>query len=116
MLFFGAKNELRTRKSCRRFIWTAAVVAVCLCPTAAFAQTNSSWNGGTGNWSNATDWTPNQVPNNGGGNTYNVTIDSGGTDTLTLDQNATINSLVLGGNTSSIYSTLQDEGGNVVTL
>jgi hypothetical protein len=66
---------------------------------------NSSWNGGTGNWSASSDWTPNGVPNNGGGNTYNVTIDSGGTDLVTLDMNATINSLTLGGSTGS--STLQ---------
>lgn len=50
---------------------------------------NSSWNGGTGNWSTSSDWNPNGVPNNGGGNTYNVTIDSGGTDLVSLDQNAT---------------------------
>lgn len=111
--FFGAMNESRPRKLSRRFIWTVAVITACLCPTLAFGQTNSSWNGGTGNWSNSTDWTPNQVPNNGGGNTYNVTIDSGG-DTVTLNQNATIGSLVLGGSTGS--STLESQSGNAETL
>ena len=75
---------------------------------------NSSWNGGTGNWSTSSDWNPNGVPNNGGGNTYNVTIDSGGTDLVSLDQNATINSLVLGGSTGS--STLQNLSGSAETL
>jgi len=37
-------------------------------------KTDSSWNGGTGNWSNSANWTPSSVPNNGGGTTYNVAI------------------------------------------
>src|SRR6516165_10784738 len=70
---------------------------------------NSVWNGGTGNWSVSTDWTPNGAPNNGGGNVYNVTIDSGGTDLVSLDIHATIASLVLGGTSGS--STLQNLSG-----
>jgi hypothetical protein len=85
------------RQVLRAFLLPIAVIATCICATPAFGQTNSSWKGGTGSWSHATNWTPSQVPNNGGGNTYNVTIDSGGTDTVTLDQNATITSLTLGG-------------------
>jgi hypothetical protein len=61
----------------------------------------SSWNGGTGNWSVATNWEPAVVPNNGGGNTYYVKIDSGG---VTLDQNASIASLVLGGTLQTFVS------------
>src|SRR5215469_883236 len=68
---------------------------------------NSTWNGGTGNWSTSTDWTPNTVPNNGGGNTFNVTIDSGGTDTVSLDINSTISTLTVGGTAGS--STLQNK-------
>jgi hypothetical protein len=113
-LFLGVKNESRTRKLSKGFIWVAAVIAACLWPKLAFGQTNSAWNGGTGNWSNASDWTPNGAPNNGGGNTYNVTIDSGGTDTVTLNQNAIINSLVLGGATG--MSTLQTLSGASETL
>jgi hypothetical protein len=90
-------NESQARKLSRRFISIAALIAACLFPTLTFGQTNSAWNGGTGNWSNATDWTPNGAPNNGGGNNYIVTIDSGGTDAVTLNQNATITSLTLGG-------------------
>ncbi|HEV2176479.1 MAG TPA: hypothetical protein VGW33_04655 [Terriglobia bacterium] len=62
---------------------------------------NSAWNGGTGNWSTSTAWTPNGAPNNSGGSVYNVTIDSGGTDLVSLDINATIASLTLGGTTGS---------------
>jgi len=51
-------------------------------PDRALAQVvNSTWSGGavggpngSGNWSTANNWSPNQVPNNGGGTTYNVTL------------------------------------------
>src|SRR3984957_7081942 len=111
---FAATKTARTWKLFRGLIWVAAVMAAGLCPTLAFGQTNSTWNGGTGNWSTSTDWTPNQVPNNGGGNTYNVTIDSGGTDVVTLNQSATINSLVLGGVTGS--ASLQNLSGTAENL
>ncbi len=75
---------------------------------------SSSWKGGTGNWNVSSDWSPSGVPNNGGGNTYNVTIDSGGTDSVTLNQNATINSLVLGGTSGS--SELQNLSSTAETL
>ena len=109
--FFSGINSLKISNG---ILLLAAVMAVCLSPRVALAQTNSNWNGGTGNWSNATDWTPNGVPNNGGGSTYNVTIDSGGTDSAVLDINATINSLVLGGTTGT--STLQNLSGTAETL
>jgi len=111
---FAATKTARTWKSFRGLALVAAVMVACLCPALAFGQTNSTWNGGTGNWSNATDWSPNQVPNNGGGNTYNVTIDSGGADTVTLDQSASINSLVLGGFVQPVL--LQDLSGSPETL
>src|SRR5260370_26716819 len=57
---------------------------------------NSSWNGGTGNWNVATDWTPNGVPNNGGGNVFNVTNDSGGKGLGTLNPKTTNDSLGMG--------------------
>lgn len=49
---FAATKTVGTWKLFRGMIWVAAVMA-CLCPALAFGQTNSSWNGGTGNWS---DW------------------------------------------------------------
>ncbi len=103
--------------SLRRVSPLVVFIAALLGPPIALGQTNSTWNGGTGNWSNATDWTPNQVPNNGGGNMYNVMIDSGGTDKVILDQNATIASLTIGDNGSSgINSSLSEASGVPETL
>jgi hypothetical protein len=112
---FAATKTVRTWKLFRGLIWVVATVAASLCPALAFGQTNSTWNGGTGNWSNATDWSPNQVPNNGGGNTYDVTIDSGGSDNVTLDENATISSLTLGGVGSGNDSMLRGSGTLTIT-
>jgi hypothetical protein len=70
----------------------------------------ASWKGGTGNWSTAADWNPATVPNNGA----DVTIDSGGTDNVTLDIKPTIATLVLGGATGS--STLQNKASTAETL
>lgn len=83
----------------RGILLLAVMIAACLCPALALGQTNSTWNGGTGNGSMPTDWTPDDAPNNGGGSRYNVTIDSGGTDTVTLDQAVTISSLIIGADT-----------------
>jgi hypothetical protein len=77
---FGTKNEIRVSKSICGSIWTAVLVAACLFPSLVFSQTNSTWHSSTDDWSNAADWTPKKVPNNSEGNTYGVTIDSGGTD------------------------------------
>ncbi|MGD0365397.1 MAG: hypothetical protein ABSC93_31325, partial [Bryobacteraceae bacterium] len=78
---------------------------------------NVSWAGGGGDWGTATNWTPNGVPNNGA-NTYNVTINSGGQDSVYLDVSAAIASLALGGAaggsaslTSSTGQTLTITGG-----
>ncbi len=50
-------------------------------------------------WDVAGNWSPNGVPNNGGGNTYNVDIVDG-KSTVTLNLAATINDLTMGtGNT-----------------
>src|SRR5579862_6596412 len=95
------------------------VVLVCLAilsiASASYSQTNSSWNGGTGTWNTAGSWTPSGVPNNGGGHTYNVTIDSGGTDVVTLNISPTINLLNLGG-ASGGSADLTDASGSPETL
>src|SRR6202035_5047677 len=113
---FAATKTARKSKLFRELIWVAAVVVACLCPTRAFGQTNSTWNGGTGNWSTSSDWTPNQVPNNGGGNTYNVTIDTttGPANIVDLDINATINSLVLGGATGFSFLESGSDALNII--
>ena len=56
----------------------------------------STWNGGAGDWSSTSDWTPATVPNNSGANTYAVTIGFGGTNAVTLDISPTVDSLTLG--------------------
>ena len=68
--------------------------------------TPDNWNGGTGKWSVAGNW------NNGEpGAGSDVTIYSGGTDTVTLDVGSTtINSLTLGGASNGHTSELTDNG------
>lgn len=63
-----------------------------------FAQTTSTWNNTTGDWSDATRWDTNPLfPNNGnGGNDYNAVISAG---TVTLDEDIEIEALTLGGAT-----------------
>ncbi|MGH9397754.1 MAG: beta strand repeat-containing protein, partial [Terriglobia bacterium] len=81
------------------------LVAVGLTASPALAQTTANWNDGNGNWTTASDWNcpttgVNCVPNNSGGNTYNVVINSSGGN-VTLDHTSslssvTINALTLG--------------------
>jgi hypothetical protein len=66
----------------------------------AAADTISTWNGGSGNWSSAGQWTPAVVPNNTGSQGYAVTISNG---TVTLDTSPTIDSLTLNGSLSTGY-------------
>ncbi len=61
----------------------------------AIADTISTWNGGSGNWSTAGQWTPSRVPNNTASQSYDVTIGSNGT--ATLDISPTLNSFTLNG-------------------
>src|SRR5271165_2022890 len=56
---------------------------------------NDNWQGGTGHWSVAGNW-DNGVPNNTGTSSFDVVINSGQVDVVTLDMNATIDSLTLG--------------------
>jgi hypothetical protein len=65
-----------------------------------------NWLGGTGNWSNGADWSAGQP-----GSGSDVFINTGN-DNVTLDVNASINSLTLGGTSGS--STLTNTG--IVTL
>jgi hypothetical protein len=83
-----------------------AVVTSLVANSAAMAAlVNSSWAApGSGNWNTAANWNPATVPNNGGGNTYAVTIDPGGARlTVTANLSTTIESLsVLGDGILSI--------------
>ena len=60
-----------------------------------------------GNWSDSSNWNPNQVP----GTSDDVVITNTGTITVTLDVSATVNSLRLGGNSGQ--QTLAMAGNNL---
>src|SRR5215469_14851773 len=101
------------RRLSRVGLWMATLALVGGAIGIHASTISTSWKGGTGNWSVSADWT-NGVPNNVGGNVYNATIDSGGTDLVSLDINAKIASLVLGGTSGS--STLQNLSGKTESL
>ena len=67
--------------------------------------TPDNWTGGTGNWSNAGNWSSG-LP----GNSSDVTIYSGSNDTVTLDTSPKISSLTLGGASNGTTSELTDGG------
>ena len=85
------------------------------------AQTNSTWNGGTGNWGDSGNWNPGAVPNNSGIPTYDVTIGVANSnvtmdvlndtiDNLTLDATT---SLTITGNTLSLNSGASSDAGMI---
>src|SRR5271165_6272611 len=81
------------------------VLVVFLVAAAGFALAQDDWLGGTGNWSNGALWSGGvPVPAD------NVLIYSGGNDNVTLDVNATIDSLTLGGASNGTTSELTDGG------
>ncbi len=66
--------------------------------TLTFSSGTITWtNTSGGNWSVAANWSPNQVP----GATNNANITMSGTYTVTLDENATVASLALGGSSGT---------------
>ncbi|NOQ97950.1 MAG: hypothetical protein GQ561_07265, partial [Calditrichae bacterium] len=65
----------------------------------ALTQTTYTWNGGSGDWNVATNWSPNGVP----GNTDNVLITASGNYTVTLDVDTSIADISIGG-TSGIQT------------
>ena len=74
-------------------------------------MSSTTYNGGTGNWSDSTNWTPGVVPNNGNnGVDYDVTFSSG---TLTQDivDGVTINQLFMSGGTLILANPLTLEVG-----
>ena len=89
------------------------VVLVCLAilsiAGASYSQTQVN-GAATGNWNSTSSWSPAVVPNNGGGNTYNVTLLSSPAVNITLNINATIDTLTL--DSGSVLST---DSGNTLT-
>jgi fibronectin-binding autotransporter adhesin len=90
------------------------VVLVCLAALliagASYSQTQIN-GAASGNWSSTGSWSPATVPNNGGGNTYNVTLLSSPAVNITLDISPTIDTLTL--DSGSILST--DSGTTLTT-
>src|SRR5580692_6244694 len=89
---------LRSTKSSAFFLAVfSGVLALSLGLSAlsANAQTNSTWNGGTGNWGDSGNWNPGAVPNNSGTTTYDVKIGAANSN-VTMDVlNDTIDNLTL---------------------
>src|SRR5277367_3479542 len=77
---------------------TLVALAVFACGGTALAQTTVTTNGTTGSWVDPGTWTGGVVPNNNGGNTYNVQIlNTPSTVTISLDGTTaiTVNDLQL---------------------
>ncbi len=72
--------------------------------TFSLPSSPDNWLGGTGNWSNGADWSAG-LP----GSSSDVTINTG-SDLVTLDTDASINSLTLGGSGGFAASTLMGDG------
>ncbi|MDX1419292.1 MAG: T9SS type A sorting domain-containing protein [Rubricoccaceae bacterium] len=70
-----------------------ATLLLLLLPAAALAQTTYTWVGGDGDWSGAANWSPNGVP--GPGDTAHILFDDD--YTVTLDVDAEVEGLVIGG-------------------
>jgi hypothetical protein len=92
------------------------LAAYCVMSSAAWAQStvSASWTDSSGNWTNSANWSCGVtlapcVPNNGGGNSFNVTFNSPG-NTVTLDNTSrpssvTIDALALSDGTLAIGKT-----------
>jgi len=88
--FVARANSARVRLAAAIFLVLAWYVAPLR------AQTTSTWDGGTGNWSNAASWTPTTVPNNGGAANYDVVIGAPGSVVSMDVLNSSVNNLKLG--------------------
>jgi fibronectin-binding autotransporter adhesin len=115
--FFAVKNYAVGEKLAGRIL-LIAVLALVLCPLSTLAQScpgTTSWNGGTGDWETAGDWSsgvPGSASNaciNVASSTVNTTATSGDT-TLNLDINLGSDILNIGNNTQL---TIQS-GGNIL--
>jgi hypothetical protein len=114
---FAVKNYAASEKLAARIL-LIALLALVLCPHSAFAQScpgTTSWNGGTGDWETAGDWSsgvPGSSSNaciNVATSTVNITATTGDT-TDNLDINLSSDILNIGNNTQL---TIQS-GGNIL--
>ena len=78
-------------------------LGILLIASASYGQATQINGAASGNWSNTASWSPATVPNNGGGNTYDVTLLSSPAVNITLDISPTIDTLTL--DSGSVLST-----------
>ncbi len=70
------------------------ISAILLAGSAAQSQTVARWQGGSGDWTDESKWDIGVVPNNAGGETYQVVIDPAGEDPIvSVNSNVTISGL-----------------------
>ena len=82
-------------------VLSLAVIALAPSSHSSAADFSAIWDGGNGNWDDPLHWSTNpNYPNNGGGFTYNATINSGA---VTLDRDIMIQRLFLNNFKSTIY-------------
>src|SRR6202162_3026148 len=70
-------------------------LSILLIAGASYGQATQINGAASGNWSNTASWNPATVPNNGGGNTYDVTLLSSPSVVITLDIRPTIDTLTI---------------------
>jgi hypothetical protein len=88
--------------------WAVGFVMVS-CAAANAAQVQSTWIvKGDGLWGAAANWSPNAVPNNGGGTTYLVLIDAAGEGSVSLDLSPTIDGLQIGAGSGVVMGDTYD--------
>jgi fibronectin-binding autotransporter adhesin len=89
----GSRVRRRVR---RRVLWLVAVTLL-LFPVSAFAQCTSTWNGGTGSWDVAGNWTPVGVPTSASNTCINAASSA-----VTINGNDATSTLTLGTGTDSL--------------
>jgi fibronectin-binding autotransporter adhesin len=80
-------------------------LAILLVAGASYSQTQIN-GAASGNWSSTSSWSPATVPNNGGGNTYNVTLLNSPGVSITLDISPTIDMLTIDSGSNLQASTI----------
>jgi len=114
----GGNRMFRNKKRRALLLAIGGVRLIVGISSAALADTNSTWDGSTNNWSSATDWSTNpNYPNNGTplGSSYDVFIAKG---SVTLDVDPTIQTLnfsggeILGSDSLTIDGLLTWTGGS----
>jgi len=98
----------RVRKWMAALLTLPFLVSIGARDARAQIQVTDNWNGGSGFWNNAANW-DSGIPNNGGGNYYDVVINGTGSDTITFDAGPTVVDTV----TLGTGETLQDNGSAV---